>query len=684
MTENTKYWSSCPHDCPGACALEVELLHGQTVGRVRGSAEHSYTYGVVCGKMSRYSERIHHPDRLLFPMRRTGTKGEGIFERITWDAALDEVAERFLAAEAKYGAETVWPYYYSGTMGKVQRDSINRLRHVKRYSGQKLTRASWAGYTAGCGAVRGSDSREMSKSDLIVVWGANPVHTQINIMSHITRARKERGARLVVVDVYETPTMRQADIALLIRPGTDAALACAVMHCLFRDGYADRAYLEKYTDQPQQLEAHLRTRTPEWAAAITGLSSAEIEAFARTIGETNRTFFRLGYGFTRTRNGSVNMHAVLCVPTVRGNWQYEGGGALHSCYGLYQLNKSMIEGLDALNPTTRMLDQSRIGAILTDNVQDLANGPPVTAMLIQNTNPANIAPDQTKVLAGLAREDLFLCVHEQFLTETAKYADILLPTTMFLEHDDMYTASGHPHIMFGPKIVDAPGECRSNHWMINELAKRLGVEHPGFDKTERELIDWTLKASGRGDLDKLLHDRWIECAPSFETAHFLDGFAHEDRKFHFKAEWATLANGALTENMPTFPDHWSITDETDDTHPFRLVTAPARAFLGSIFTETPTARENEVRPRLYIHPKDAAEHGIADHARICIGNERGRVEMHARYLQGMRRGVVIAEGVWPNHAHRNGCGINVLISADAIPPAGGAPFHDTHVWVRLA
>jgi len=632
--------------------------------------------------VSRYAERIHHPDRLLFPMRRIGAKGDGVFERISWDAALDEVAQRLLAAEAEYGAETVWPYYYGGTMGKVHRDSINRLRHAKHYSGQKLTRASWAGYTAGCGAVRGSDSREMANSDLIVVWGANPVHTQINIMSHVTRARKERGARFAVVDVYDTPTMRQADIALLIRPGTDAALACAVMHCLFRDGYVDWAYLEEYTDHPHGLEAHLKTRTPEWASVITGLSVAEIEAFARAIGETNRTFFRLGYGFTRTRNGSVNMHAVLCIPTVRGNWKYEGGGALHSCSGLYQLNKSMIEGLDVFDPATRMLDQSRIGAVLCGNPLDLANGAPVTAMLIQNTNPANIAPDQAKVLAGLAREDLFLCVHEQFATETAKYADILLPTTMFLEQDDIYTASGHPHIMFGPKILDAPGECRSNHWLITALAKRLGAEHPGFEMSERELIDWTLKASGRGDLDTLLHDRWIECAPPFETAHFLDGFAHEDRKFHFRADWKALGGNA--DNMPDFPDHWAVTEEGDAEYPFRLVTAPARAFLGSTFTETPTSRENEVRPRLYIHPKDAAAHGIADHARICIGNERGTVEMHARHLQGMCRGVVIAEGLWPNHAHRNRNGINILTSADAIPPAGGAPFHDTHVWVRLA
>lgn len=691
MTKHEMRWSACPHDCPSACALDVELCDGgQRVGRVRGSGGHSYTCGVICGKVSRYAERIHHPERVIHPMRRKGAKGEGAFERISWDAALSEVAERFLAAEAKYSAETVWPYHYAGTMGQVQRDGLNRLRHAKRYSRQHLTicsSASRAGYTAGCGALRGVDAREMGKSDLVVMWGGNPVHTQINVMTHITRARKERGARLAVVDIYDSATMRQADIPLIIRPSTDGALAAALMHCLFREGHADRAYLAKYTDHPRELEEHLATRTPAWAEAITGLPAAEIEAFARAIGETDRTFFRLGYGFTRTRNGSANMHAVSCIAAVRGSWQYEGGGMLHSFGGLYGLNKTMIEGLDVLDTSVRMLDQSRIGPILDGDTRDLGDGPPVTAMLVQNTNPANVAPEQAKVQRGLARDDLFLCVHEQFITETAKYADILLPATMFLEHDDIYTAGGHPHIMLGPKVLDGPGESRSNHWLIAELARRLGAEHPGFTMSELEIIDWTLKASKRGDLETLQRDRWIDCAPAFETAHFLDGFAHKDGKFHFKADWRAVATGAgspVPEGMPDFPDHWAITEEANAEHPFRLVTAPARAFLNSTFTETPTCRGNEGRPCLFIHPEDAASLSIADHTRLRIGNDRGSVELHARHFQGLRRGVVVAEGLWPNGAHGGGHGINTLVSAEAVAPAGGAVFHDCRVWIRPA
>src|SRR5262250_1602826 len=272
--------SACPHDCPSTCALDVELLDERTIGRVHGSADNDYTAGVVCAKVARYAEREHHPQRVLHPLWRRGAKGSGEFERISWDAALDIVAENFIRAEQRHGAESVWPYYYAGTMGLVMRDGINRLRHVKRYSGMYATictTLAWTGYIAGTGRLAGPDPREMAKADMVVIWGTNPVNTQVNVMTHATRARKERSAKIAVVDVYMNATMEQADLALCLRPGTDGALACAVMHVLFRDGHANWPYLEKYADCPRELEAHLKTRTPEWASAITGLSVAEIE-----------------------------------------------------------------------------------------------------------------------------------------------------------------------------------------------------------------------------------------------------------------------------------------------------------------------------------------------------------------------------------------------------------------------
>ena len=458
--------STCPHDCPSACALDIEVIDGRSIGRVRGSKLQTYTAGVVCAKVARYAERIHHPDRLLHPMRRTGPKGSGQFARISWDEALDEIAARFDQAEREFGAQSVWPYYYAGTMGLVMRDGINRLAHVKKYSrfyGTICATIARVGFAIGTGKIAGVDPREMGVSDLVVIWGTNPVNTQVNVMTHASRARKERGAKIAAIDVYNNDTMKQADIKILLRPGTDGAFACGVMNVLFREGYADRAYMDRYTDCPDELEAHLATRTPEWASKISGVPVEEIEAFARLVGQTKRSFFRLGYGFTRSRNGAAQMHAALCIPAVTGAWQYEGGGAFFNNASIWKFDESIIEGHDAIDRTTRWLDQSRIGRILTGDAEALKGGPPVKAMLIQNTNPVTVAPEQALVRKGFAREDLFMVVHEQFMTETAAMADIVLPATMFMEHDDLYYGGGHQHISVGPKLIDPPGECRSNH-----------------------------------------------------------------------------------------------------------------------------------------------------------------------------------------------------------------------------
>ena len=484
--------SVCPHDCPSVCALDVEVIAGSRIGRVHGARDQRYTAGVVCAKVARYSERIHHPDRLTRPLRRVGPKGSGQFVAVGWDEALDIVADKFLTAERAYGAESVWPYWYAGTMGLVMRDGLERLTHVKRYSRYHstiCTGISFPGYIAGTGRMSGVSSLEIAKSDCVVIWGTNAVATQVNLMTHAIRARKERGAKIVAIDIYDNETMRQADLALRLKPGTDGALACAVMHVLFRDGWADRDYMARHTDDPQGLEAHVRPRDPCWASAITGLAVEDIEAFAALVGRNKRTFFRLGFGFTRQRNGASNMHAAVCIPAVTGAWAHEGGGALHSNSGIYKLDKTLIEGLDARDTSVRRLDQSRIGAILTGEAEALKGGGPVKAMVIQNTNPMVVAPDQAKVRRGFCREDLFTCVHEQFLTDTARHADIVLPATMFLEHDDLYTGGGHQFLQFGGKAIEPPEGCRSNHEVICALAKRLGAEHPGFQMSAREIVE---------------------------------------------------------------------------------------------------------------------------------------------------------------------------------------------------
>ncbi|MDA9499843.1 molybdopterin oxidoreductase family protein [Bradyrhizobium sp. CCBAU 11357] len=682
--------STCPHDCPSACALDVEVVEGRSIGRVRGSKKQTYTAGVVCAKVARYAERIHHPERLIYPLRRTGPKGSGQFARISWDEALDEIGHRFNAAEREFGAESVWPYYYAGTMGLVMRDGLNRLTHVKKYSRFYQTicaNVARIGFAIGTGKIAGVDPREMALSDLVVIWGTNPVNTQVNVMTHASRARKERGAKIAAVDIYDNETMKQADIKIILRPGTDGAFACGVMHVLFRDGYADRAYMDKYTDCPAELEAHLKTRTPEWASAICGVPVSEIEAFAKTVGETKRTFFRFGYGFTRSRNGATQMHAANCIPAVTGAWQYEGGGAFFNNYALWHFNESIIEAHDAIDKSTRALDQSQIGRILTGDAEALQGKGPVKAMLIQNTNPMTVAPEQALVRQGFAREDLFVAVHEQFMTETAQMADIVLPATMFMEHDDLYYGGGHQHISVGPKLIDPPGECRSNHEVLQALAPRLGARHPGFEMSPRELIDATLQLSNHGDIAGLEADIWRDLQPDFRTSHYLDGFAHADGKFHFKADWAHPPFGQLmgdVDKMPDLPDHWAVIEHTDQVHPFRLATSPSRSFLNTTFNETPSSQAREGRASVMIHPLDAAALGIADGDAVTLGNGRGETTLIATLFEGVRRGVLIAESVHPNSNHIGGRGINMLTGADTIAPIGGAAFHDNKVWIRKA
>ena len=679
--------SVCPHDCASACTLDIEFESPQKIGRVHGSDANTYTAGVVCAKVARYAERVHHPARLTQPMRRKSAKSPTAtiddFEPISWDDALDIVAENYVTAAQKHGPETVWLYNYAGTMGKVQRDGIQGLRNAMGYSRQHNTICSsvmLAGMEAGVGAQKGCDPREFAEADLIVVWGSNPVYTQVNLMSHISRARKERGARLIVIDPYRTPTARQADVHLRPRPGTDAALACAVMHVLFRDGFADRDYMAEFTNDADALEQHVQSRDPAWAAEISGVSVEEIEALAKDYGTTDRAIIRLGYGFSRSRNGASSLHAVSCLPAVRGAWKHPGAGLYGSIGQNFSLNTSLVTGID--DPDVRQLDMSRLGPILNGEAEPLNGGPPVTAMLVQSSNPAVVAPESGKVREGLLRDDMFLCVHEQFLTDTAKLADIVLPATTFLEHDDFYTSYGQPYLQLGSKILEPLSETRSNHDMLSGLASRLGADHRAFGMTAWEVIDEILQTNGFGTADNLKEKRFIEVRPSFEDSHFLNGFPHPDGKFRFKADWA--AHGPDHAALPDLPDFCDVIDQADEARPFRLVTAPSRNYLNTSFTETGTSIANEEQPTILLNPADMDALGLADGGRVRIGNDRGDLVLHAQAFDGVEQNIAIVESIWPNEAFEGGIGINLLTSADPAKPNGGAAFHDTAIWIRSA
>jgi len=686
--------TTCPHDCPSVCALDVELLDGERIGRVRGAKDHDYTRGVICAKVSRYAERQHHPDRLTSAWVRRGGKahrkgvavaGLAAFERVPLAQAIDRVAEGLDTVRRRDGAEAIWPFHYAGTMGLVQRDGLDRLRNVMGTSRQHSTYCvalSDAGWLAGAGAKRGSDARRMADSEVIVVWGGNPVNTQVNVMHYVSAAKK-RGATFVVIDPYRTRTADKADLHLLLRPGTDGALACAVMHVLFAEGFADRDYLAAHVDGADRLEAHLMTRDPVWAEAITGVPADTIRRFARLYGSTKASFLRLGYGFSRSRNGAVNMHAASCLPAITGAWTHRAGGALYGNAAIYPLDRSLIQGLDVARGDTRLFDQSRIGRVLSGEAADLQGGPPVGALFVQNTNPAVVAPETRRVLAGLAREDLFSVVHEQFATGTALLADVILPATMFTEHDDLYTASGHTHLQLGPRLVAAPGECISNHQLLRALAQRLGLDHPGFEMSDTELVDATLQASGLGSrADLLAAGGSVDMALPFERTNFLDGFGTPSGRFHLSPDWAAV--GPDSAGMPALPDHWAVIDAPSEATPLRLVAAPARQFLNTSFTEMPSGQRMEGEPHALLHADDLARFALVDGQAVTLDNALGEVTLRARLSDAVLPGTVVVEGLWPNEAFAGRLGINTLVSAEPGKPCGGAVYHDTAVRVRPA
>ena len=662
----------------------LEILHSKkNIHKVNGNKLHSYTKGVICSKVSRYPERTHNKNRLTKPLMRTGEKGEGKFRVISWNKALAILSNKFKDIIKKYGSEAIWPYYYAGTMGLVQRDSINRLRHYFNFSGQYSTICNTlaaTGWVAGTGSLRGTDPREVIYSKVIIMWGGNPASTQVNFMKHVQEARKKNNAFFIVVDPYLNKTAKLADLHIKLKPGTDGALACALMNRIVKSKRIDYEYVKKFTKDYDLLSSHLEKKTPEWAECISGVPAKTINKFANILSKIKPSYFRLGYGFSRQRNGSFNMHAVSCIPTLLGSWKHKGGGAFYNNSDIYKINKDTIEGLKFKNNKIRVLDQSRIGSVLCNEKDALNGGGKVKSLFIQNTNPMVVAPETLKVKKGFLRKDLFTCVHEQFMTETAKYADIVLPATSFVEHDDIYISGGHQHLTYGPKLIENIGESWSNNKLINALGSKLGSSNKCFKLTEKEIINITLKKSNLGTLEKLKKKEYLDLQPNYTESNFLNGFGHEDKKFHFSPQWKK--KDVKFNKQFNLPDHYNLNEDTDKNHPYKLITAPAHNFLNSSFTELETSRKKENKPTIKVHPSDLEKLKCSTNDVVTIGNKRGKIRIHIEKFSGVLPGVTIVEGIWPNEFFLDKLGINALVGSDSPQPAGGAVFHDVAIWIK--
>ncbi|MFA6309865.1 MAG: molybdopterin oxidoreductase family protein [Sterolibacterium sp.] len=679
--------AACPHDCPDTCALLVTVEEGRAV-KVRGDPEHPTTAGTLCTKVAHYPERTYSPDRLLHPMKRVGRKGEGRFERISWDEALDTVAARFKEIAAA-DPRAILPYSYAGTMGYVQGGSMDR-RFFHRLGASFLERticstAGMAGYTATIGAMVGMDMEEFENARLILIWGGNPVVSNLHLWRGLQQA-KRRGARLVCIDPLRSETAEKCDLHLAPMPGTDGALALAMMQVLIAENLIDRDYIDKYTLGFDALAERVAAWTPERAAVETGLAAADIRALAREYGGTRPAAIRVNYGLQRCAGGGAAVRAIACLPALVGAWREAAGGILLSSSGNFAVAGKALERPD-LYPDRlprRVINMSTIGdALLGGEGMD----PPIRAICVYNSNPVAIAPDGARVRQGFSREDLFCVVLEHFQTDTADYADILLPATTQLEHLDVHRSYGHLYMLASQPAIAPLGEAKPNSEIFRLLASRMGfadacfaeddacVAAQAFDTEDQRSVAWPLLAA----------QGWSRLnLPRPHVPFARGGFKTPSGKCEFHS--AGLERRGY-DPLPTYvPPYESARSNPAlaARYPLAMISPPARNFLNSSFANLPRFLKAEGRPRLLIHPDDALPRGIEAGQRLRIANDRGAFHAWAEVTDRIRAGVVAAPSVWWRKLSGDGENANAVTSQALTDMGGGPTFYDCLVEASLA
>ncbi|MGH7384167.1 MAG: molybdopterin-containing oxidoreductase family protein [Candidatus Rokuibacteriota bacterium] len=675
--------SVCPHDCPSQCALQVTVEAGR-ITDVTGDPRHPFTRGVICGKVHDYAERVYGTTRILRPLRRIGPKGEGRFEPIGWDEAVDEIAHRWRRVIAQWGGEAILPFSYGGTLGLVQ----NRAGHPLFYAlgASRLDRTicigtAYAGWRGTLGTVTGNDSEQMVDSELIVLWGINASHTHINAMTLVKQARR-RGAFVVCVDPYRTPTARQADWHLMPRPGTDGALALGAMHVLIGEGRVDPDYIQRATLGFAALAQHVKQYDPERVAAITGLAAEDIVAFARRYGATRAAFIRVGIGLSRHDNGGMTCRTIACLPALTGAYAHPAGGALLSSGSAFGLSSAALERADLMpEPAPRMINMIHLGRALTDPDES----PPVKALYVYNANPASVVPNQELVLQGLAREDLFTVVHEQHLTDTTDYADLVLPATTSMEHTDCYKSYGHFYVQLARPVIPPEGESRSNWEVTRLLARAMGLRDPHFGKTEDDLIREAL-ASGDPSvagitLERLEVERSMRLRVGRPYLPFADGAPTPSGKVEFVSE--SLAR----EGLPALPTYTPLVEGPEHAelirrYPLQCIVPPNRFFLNSSFSQSELLRRRQRGPAVLLHPADGAARGIQSGDAVLVRSARGEARFSAELTDDTREGVAVVEGIWWSKHHPGGRGVNALTDDRTTDMGGGPALHSNLVQVE--
>ena len=677
---------ACPHDCPDTCATLVTVDEGRAV-RIQGDPAHPVTQGFLCAKVNRYLERTYHPERLLTPLKRIGGKGEGRFARVGWDEALDEIASRLRAVADTHGAEAILPYSYSGTIGKIQNSAMDRrFFHALGASRLDRTICSAAGEVAmllTVGGKLGTDGEAVPQSDLVLLWGTNTLTSNPHLWPFVMMAR-ERGAPVIAIDPIRTRTAAQCDEWIPIRPGTDAALALGLMHVMFTESLHDQDYLERHTVGWEMLRARACEFPPPRVARITGIPEATIAGLARRYAAARAAFIRMNYGLQRHGGGGAAVRAIAALPAVSGHWRHPGGGVQLSTSGAFGLNSAALERPD-LGPPARTINMNRLGDALAEPDAGVG-GPPVQALVVYNSNPAAVAPDRTAVTRGLRRGDLFTVVLEHFQTDTADYADFLLPATTQLEHWDLHSAYGHLYLTLNRPAIAPLGECRSNTEIFRQLAARLGLDDPALRDDDVTMIRQALDTASerhRGiTFERLLEHGWARLNVPEPWAPFAEGaFPTPSGKCELYSErMAAMGMDPVPSFVPPheFPER---VPELAARYPLTLVSSPAHHFLNSSFVNVPSLRRAAREPELLIHPDDAAPRGIAAGARVRIHNDRGAFGAVARVEATIRPGTVWAPSVWWTKFTPDGSNANDTTSQRLSDLGGGAVFYDNLVDV---
>lgn len=658
--------SVCPYDCPDTCGLLVEVIDGKAV-KVQGDMEHPYTRGTLCPKMANYEKTVYSPHRLTRPLLRKGPKGSGDFEPISWDAAMDIIKKRWREIIDQYGAEAILPYSYAGTMGVVQRNCgeafFNRLG-ASRLKRTICSKAKDWGWSAVMGSTLGIHPDEAQNSDFIILWGNNATAVNIHFLHNVRKA-KEKGAQVWLIETYETPTAKVCDGVVLVRPGTDGALALAMMHVIVRDGLENKQFIKDYVLGYEKFAEVLKDYTPEKAGEITGVNPELIEKLARLYAKARAPYISLGSGLSRYGNGAMTVRTITCLPALVGAWAVPGGGLSAGVFTGGALETAIITRNDFLKKPTREINMNQLGDALVE-----LTAPPIMSLYVYHSNPVAVAPDQNMVIKGLLREDLFSVVHERFMTDTALYADLILPATTSLEHPDLYRSYGHYCVQKADKVIEPVGEAKSNWDVFALLAKAMGFNDPYFSHTADEMVNRLIKNPtpwlAQVDLERLMAGYPVELPlpENYKT------------RFGTPSGKIEIFNKDEEEPLPRY------LEPHGDDAPFWLVNSPSIYSLNSSFNEREELVKQKGGMYLLMNPEDALAKGFVDGDPVLAFNKRGEVKFILKITPRVPKGVVVTEGLFWLKNCPGDRSVNALTSQRLTDRGEGSTFYDTKVDVK--